>query len=115
MFSVPHSDIPAPGIPYDWSILAVYVNHYCLASCIQRQRKNIMRVWTPSFSPHLDILTYVILTRETVVSESERTEVFVKMLTSSHLLFSLSTVLRLQAFSLLSCFFCLSAPTESLA
>lgn len=102
MFSVPHSDIPAPGIPYDWSILTVYVNHYCLASYILGQRKN-MRVWTPSFSPHLDILTYVILTRETVFSGSERTEVFVKLLTGSHLLFSLSAVLRLLAFSLLVC------------
>ena len=27
MFSIPHSDIPAPGIPYDWSVLTVYVNH----------------------------------------------------------------------------------------
>ena len=36
---------------------------------------------------------------------SGRTEVFVKMLTGSQLLFSLSAVLRLLAFSLLACFF----------
>ena len=28
LFSIPHSDPLAPGIPYHWSILAVYVNTY---------------------------------------------------------------------------------------
>ena len=72
MFSIPHSDIPAPGIPYDWSILTVYVNHInCLTSHSETE-KNIVRVWTPSFTGHLDILTYVILTRETVFLEVGR-------------------------------------------
>ena len=72
MFSIPHSDIPAPGIPYDWSILRVYVNHInCLTSHAETE-KNIVRMWTPSFTAHLDILTYVILTRETVFLEVGR-------------------------------------------
>ena len=53
-FQIPHSDIPAPGIPFDWSILTVYVNHI---NSLHGQRKNIVRVWTPSFTAHLDILT----------------------------------------------------------
>ena len=111
MFSIPHSDIPAPGIPYDWSILTVYVNHInCLASHKQGQRKNIVRVWTPSFTAHLDILTCHFDKRNSF-SGSGQTEVFVKMLTGSQLLFSLSAVLRLVAFSLLACFFvCLHWP-----
>ena len=28
LFSIPHSDPLAPGIPYHWSILAVYINTY---------------------------------------------------------------------------------------
>ena len=31
MFLIPHSDMPAPGIPYDWSILTVYVDHINIA------------------------------------------------------------------------------------
>ena len=105
MFSIPYSDIPAPGIPFDWSILTVYVNHInCFASHIQGQRKNIVRVWTPSFTAHLDILTCHFDKRNSF-SGSGQTEVFVKMLTGSQLLFSLSAVLRLVAFSLLACFF----------
>ena len=93
MFSIPHSDIPAPGIPFDWSILTVYVNHI---NSLHRQRKNVVRVWTPSFTAHLDRNSF---------SGSGQTEVFVKMLTGSQLLFSLSAILRLLAFSLLACFF----------
>ena len=101
MFSKPHSDIPAPGIPFDWSILTVYVNHI---NSLHGQGKNVVRVWTPSFTAHLDILTCHFDTRNSF-SGSGQTEVFVKMLTGSQLLFSFSAVLRLLAFSLLACFF----------
>ena len=58
----------------------------------------------------LDILTCHFDTRNSF-SGSGQTEVFVKMLTGSQLLFSLSAVLRLLAFSLLACFFvCLHWP-----
>ena len=97
MFSIPHSDIPAPGIPYDWSILTVYVNHInCLTSHAETE-KNIVRVWTPSFTGHLDILTLCHFDTRNSFSGSGQTEVFVKILTGSQLLFSLSAVLRMPA------------------
>ena len=43
-------------IPYDWSILTVYVHHInCLASRTQRQRKHLANVWNP---PTRHILTF---------------------------------------------------------
>ena len=55
LFSKLHSGIPAPGIPYDWSILTVNVNHVGrLASRTQKRTKKYGEPVKPSYNPHFD-------------------------------------------------------------
>ena len=55
LFSKLHSGIPAPGIPYDWSILTVNVNHVGrLASRTQERTKKYGEPVKPSYNPHFD-------------------------------------------------------------
>ena len=104
MFSLPHSRIPAPERPYNWSILTVYVNDANRDLKFQRadgnENVNVERV-KPS-TGHFDILTFVTLTRETVSSrrrDSGWIDVFVKILTGSLILSS-------RRFSLARSLFC---------
>ena len=70
MFLIPHSDMPAPGIPYDWSILTVYVDHinmlgFTRAETKQKHSEGVDTLLYNTFRQ----LTYVILTRETAFLE----------------------------------------------
>ena len=97
---MPHSRIPAPDRPYNWSILTVYVNDVNRDLKIQRpdgnENVNVERV-KPS-TVHFDILTFVTLTRETVFSRGW-IDVFVKILAGSLFLSS-------RRFSLARSLFC---------
>ena len=68
MFSIPHSDEPALGIPYDWStIVTVYfnsdVNH--LVSRVQSlTNMSNMRIETLLYHAPFDVLIFDILTGE---------------------------------------------------
>ena len=90
MFSLPHSRIPAPERPYNWSILTVYVNDANRDLKFQRadgnENVNVERV-KPS-TGHFDILTFVTLTRETGFSRGW-IDVFVGSLFLSSRRFSL--------------------------
>ena len=120
--------MPAPGIPYDWSIVTVNVNidvnRFALRASRTQSQTNMKSVWNP---PTLHILTFNILTQETVFLEVPKEGGSlgrgVGVLCGLSYLkiclqacpFCLSAVFRSLAFSPLPCFLCLFAVTESLA
>ena len=44
LFSISHSGVPASGIPYDWSILTVYVNTFVNHMASRAQSQTNMRM-----------------------------------------------------------------------
>ena len=69
MFSIPHSDLQAPGIPCDWSIVTVYFNTYVNHLPSHAQSKKHVEQGKPSYTVPFDPLTFDILTQETVFQE----------------------------------------------
>ena len=68
MFSIPHSSIiyvPALGIPYDWSIVTVYLidTHSCTSIIIiwlhrAQSLTNMLSMWNPPTMVPIDILQF---------------------------------------------------------
>ena len=125
LFSMLHSGIPAPGIPYDWSILTVNVNHVGrLASRTQKRTKKIWRACETLLQPTFWQLNICHFDTRKGFSGSgrgcggeggERTVVFVQMLTGCALLSSRRFSLACFNFSLLARYFHSSTVTKSLA
>ena len=128
LFSIPHSDPLAPGIPYHWSILAVYVNTYInhlpsrerasegLRRSLARSRETRFPRPNRRARSQANTAHFYILTRKTVflgVSEEVSRLRYLKRCLQG-LPFFLHAVFGLLAFSLLAGFFRSSALIESL-
>ena len=111
MFSIPHSDLKAPGIPCDWSIVTVYFNTYVSQSRAESNKhaKHVKPSYTTPFDVRHFHPRYGFLGSGRGSGRMDYLKRY-----SEATPFSLLVAFPSSAFSLLAGFFRSSALTESL-